>query len=359
MRKSVYLLFCFCFASLSAFASWGRFTIKFNDNHTDDTISRSCYNLIVSKGTVNDEGIAKIYISIKNNDPTYSIYLFDKTYSKKELRKYYRIVVNNKECEQVLETNYCKFISNVHCVPPFQLIPIGQLQIHEGEEMEIVIPVFMAKKKNSISNKMRIAEWDLLELSISLEEKNDPDYINISNECDKLLKEIAQQQFCRHPLHQPSLEQQEEPYQTAIENLRQQIESKLLNMRANSKSFRQYMSLKDRLDKIDFANYEVENCNDPSKHLKKGSGSGSSSGSGDIHPHCRYCDMTLEQIWAHLDNLYQKVDNNITDKKTAVNEVNQILKCCKNSSKHANEWNSGKSKYRKGIENLCNKIKNY
>ena len=156
MRKSVYLLFCFCFASLSAFASWGRFTIKFNDNHADDTISRSCYNLIVSKGTVNDEGIAKIYISIKNNDPTYSIYLFDKTYSKKELRKYYRIVVNNKECEQVLETNYCKFISNVHCVPPFQLNPLEQLQIHEGEEMEIVIPVFLAKKKNSISNKIQI-----------------------------------------------------------------------------------------------------------------------------------------------------------------------------------------------------------
>ena len=349
MRKSIYLLFCLCIASLASYASTDRLVIKFNDNHTDDTISRSCYNIIISKGTANSEGIAKVYISIKNNDPFYSLYLFDKTYSKKELRKQYNIVIKNKECERALETSYCHFLSNVLCIPPFQLIPVGQLQIREGEEINIELPVFMAKKNNSLCNKMRIDNWDLPELSIGIEERVDPDFDNISHECDMLLRDIAQQQFCRHPLHQPQLEQQEEPYQTAVENLRQQIESKLLTLQSSSKSFRQYMSLKDKLDKIDFSQYEVNDCGDASKHIKVGS--------GEVHPHCEYCDMTLEQIWSHLDNLYQKVDNNITNKKTAVNEANKILKCCKNSSKHATEWK--KSKYKKGIEDLCNKIKNY
>lgn len=349
MKKTVYLLFCLCLVSFSSYASWDSAKIKFSDSNTSETIQKTGYNIIVTKDNVTNDGVVTISISIKNNQTANFLYLFDRTVSKKELRQQYKIIVKDEGCRRMLETNYCKIISGSYCIVPLQYINLCQVQINEGSESRFVLPIYIAKKKGWFSNKMQISDWDLMELAISIEERTDHDIPRISRQCDSIIDVISKQQFCRHYKHVPTLEQQEAPFKKAVTELQQIILTKLSTTPTHSKYYSQYEELKNRLDRIDFKQYEVNDCGEarvvPS--------------TGTTHKHCKYCDMSLKEIFEIADVLYQQVDNSLIDKKTALIEANQILDCCKNSPKHASEWKNRGSKYRKAIEKGCDKIKKY
>lgn len=357
MKNSAYLLIFLCLASLSAHASMAaidKVFIKFNDTHTVETIQRDSYNIIVLKGEMDDNGYSAVSISIKNNAPANSLYIFDRTMIQKELRQKYKIIVKDEVIKRMLETKQCSFISDSYCIVPLQLVTLNQVDIRVNQDTTLILPVYEAKERGWLFKKMQIIDWDYLEIVISIEEKPDSDLPDIRRQCDSIINEISKQQFCRHPLHIPKLQQQETPYIKEVGRLQALVLQKLSVIPEYSKYREQYNDLKNQLENIRFEAYEVDDCGDASSHLTV---PGKSSGSRPTH--CKYCDMSLEQIYYHLDNLYQKVDNNLTNKKTAVSEVNKIMDCCKNHSKHASEWNSGKSKFKKGIETLCKNIKNY
>ena len=347
MKKHLLLLLCLCLPVLSSIASNDSIFIDLDNNNSSQTVKRYFYDLTIAKVSINDKGIATISISINNTSPHF-LYLFNRGYSKREVRREHDLIVKDYNCENMLETNYCEFLNRTYQITPNSSSDLGQIQINEDEENTVFIPIYVAKLKSSICNKLEVLNWELLKIVIHVNSEPDNYYSETERQCDSLIDIISQQKFCRHPQHNPKLEKQEEPFKTEINALRLACNKKLIELPKDSKYYKKYEDLKERLDNIDFANYEIDDCGDAKAHR-----------SGSTHAHCKYCDMKFEQISEELDQLWWKLDNGTMNKEDAVKIVNKILNCCRNSPKHASDWKNSKTKFKNSSEESCKRIKNY
>lgn len=348
MKKTAFLLLCLCLATLSAFADWDKVYVNFNDTQTSETIKRSGYNVIVNKERDNNDGTATLSIDIKNSNKTQSLYLFDKPLSKSELRKEYKIIVKDDGCKQMLMTNYCEFISDSYCIAPLQMANLGQVKIDVGRESKVVLPVYVAKKKGWLFKKMLIYDWDLLEIIINIEEKNDPDFLTIEQRCNTIIDIISQQQFCKHKKHKQSLMEQEAPFRDEVNELQQLISAKLEKLPRHSKYYSQYERLRKRLDNIEFVEVD-DKCGHDKATTSGGTG-------GKTTKPSKYDNMSLEDICSAIELLYQNLENENTKYETAYKEVNTILNSCKNQ--HAAAWRR-KTDAKDCIEHYYYEIKNF
>lgn len=350
MRKPLFLLIVFCLATLSSFAYGDEFTVVLGEKHAKDTIiSRPFYNIHITDDGFDAKGNANVSISIKNTNAQNTLYIFPRTFLKKQLRKEYGIAVKDEKSGIMVESNYCNIINEICRIIPYQLLDLSRVQIPERDEKQVSLPVYIAKKR-FLSDKMKIIDCDYLELTIKVEERPDLDFPRIKKECDSVLKALKSQEFCRQ--NPTLLAQQEKPFRDKIKQLQKTISQKLLALPADSKYYRPYLDMKSQLNDVDYSEYEVD-CEEVA-----GQGKGPRQGSGKIH-HCQYCSMTLEEKCQRLDNIYKKLDNNQIDQKKAITEAKAIRECCKNNPKHAAEWKNGGSKYKKRIEDYCKAIENY
>lgn len=347
-KRLLFIVLCLSFQALSLYASNDSILVDLDKKHPEQTIERFFYDITVSRVNVDSKGIATLSISI-NNKSSNDLYLFEKYYSKRELRRDHRVIVKNFNCENLLETTYCEFINSTLQIESQQQFTLGQIQIKEDLETTVLIPVYVTKLKSTICNKREIINWDPLHLVITVNSNPDPYYYDIESRCDSIIDVISQQHFCRHPQHNPKLEKQEEPFKKEIEQLRRSCKNRQNKLPKDSKYCKKYEVLLERLDNIDFTEYEIDDCGDVKAHSKPIA----------THSHCKYCDMKFEQINEELDVLWWNLDNGTVTKENAVKEVNKILNCCKNSTKHASDWKSGKTKFKKSIEESCRRIKNY
>lgn len=347
-KQLLFIVLCLCLQALSLHASNDTILIDLDKNHPEQTIERFFYDITVSRVNVDSNGIVTLSISIYNKSSN-DLYLFEKNYSKRELRRDHRIIVNNYNCEYLLETTCCEFINSTFSIEPQQQYVLGQIQISEDLQKTILIPVYVTKLKGSICNRREIINWDPLQLAVFVNSNPDPYYYDIEHQCDSLIDIISQQHFCRHQLHNPKLEKQEEPFKKEIERLSRFCKNRQNKLPKESKYCQKYEDLIERLGNIDFSEYEIDDCGDVKAHSKP----------AISHSHCKYCDMKFEQINEELDVLWWKLDNGTVTKENAVKEVNKILNCCKYSSKHASDWKSGKTKFKRSIEESCKRIKNY
>ena len=77
-------------------------------------------------------------------------------------------------------------------------------------------------------------------------------------------------------------------------------------------------------------------------------------------PVCRYCKLSLDQIYNMLNRHYMDLHNGTVQKEDIIKEVNALYKCCTDhtTAKHARQWKSG-DPHKAGIIEYYNKIKNY
>lgn len=346
MKNRFFLLLCLCLTTFSSYASWSKADIRINDQKkTEDTVHSLYYDVIVERGIVENDGSTIVTISIQNNHPTSSLFLFGSPLSKKELRTQHGVIVRKDGCQQMLKNKYCELVSNRCRIEPQTVVILGKIKIKVGEEKGIDLPIYIAKKQ-ALCSKMLIHDWDELELTIKIEEEPNPEYNRLEEESRELITEISEQTFCKHKSHRPKLNEQKEPYIIAIIDLQDEILDKKAELPKYSNYREKYDLLWKQLNEIDLSKYE--------SYCEKHSGIIIDP---PIH-HCKYCNKTLEEIGATLDNLYKRLDLGKIEKKDAVNEVNMIQKCLKSNSKLASEWKSCTTGYKKSIEELCNKIKN-
>ena len=350
MRKTLFLLIVFCLATLSSFAYGDEFTVVLGEKHAKDTIiSRPFYNIHITDEGFDTKGIANVSISIKNTNAQNTLYIFPRTFLKKQLRKDHGIAVKDEKSGIMVESNYCNIINEICRIIPYQLLELSRIQIPERDEKQISLPVYIAKKR-FLSDKMKIFDCDYVELTLKVEERPDLDLSRIKNECDSVIEALKKQEFCRQRPTQ--MAQQEKPFRDKIKQLQKTISQKLLALPAGSKYYRPYLEMNNQLKNVDFSEYEVD-CEEA---VSQGRGQG--QGSGKIH-HCPYCNMSLEAKCQRLENIYKNLDNDQIDLKQAIAEAKAIRECCKNNPKHAAEWKSGGSKYKKRIEDYCKAIENY
>ena len=297
----------------------------------------------------------EISIDIKNN-PLYHLFLFDRAYTEKELKKMKPSIRFDKKFYGATSRDLliCKALQDDGTM---QITPDGNRSLTfkgiTGERAQCLLPLYVVKfKKKGFLRKAKylIYQRVKIELNITLQTtpKIDDDYERVSKACEDLIEEIGQLTFCDRKSHKPSYKEQIEPYETKIQDLKDEISDiKSANRwREKSPEYQQYKELIAKLEEIEFKKQYCGSC-------------GIKAEPDPRHRHCAYCDKTTKQVWQQLDKTYKKIDNRQQKKSDALSSVNALHKAwtggCPNLTRRMKEDPTTKA----NIEDLYNDIVNY
>lgn len=348
MRKTIFTLLLTLFTAFSVFAD-GEYKIVLNEDDNQKSLELGYVNINVVMGEPDAQGRVDITVELVNPNEVSNnmLFLFGRSFSEKELRglKNPRVVYDwNYPVKKPRLTDYCERLGKevVGLAPNHPTYSISHLKMTEEETLEIRLPIYMAIKK--CSKKAALMEKHVEKLIISVELMPDENYPIIKKSCDSIAEVIANLTFCNNPKHKPSLEERERPYKDEVSDLRLIINLKLLQWPIKSFRYRKYDELKQQLDDIEF---KETDCGDPTLHT--------------YNHYCKYCKLTLEEIYDVFDDLYQeKVYPKKELTKEEMQQVKAMYKCCtdKTCKSHAAEWKK-QNKYKDGIVDYYNRITKY
>ena len=348
MRKSIITILVALFASLSVFAD-GEHKVVLNEDNKTNKIELDYINIMVAMGEPDTQGMVDITVNLENPNEFSNnmLILFGRFMDEKEMRyhKNPRIVYDrNYPVKKPRYANYCRELGKdvVVLAPSSPTYQIRNQELTEGQTLEIELPIYIAIKK--CKKKAVLQEKHTETLLISVELQPDKDYLNIKRRCDSIAEVVSQLTFCNNPKHKPSLEEREQPYKEKIDDLRLNINKRLQQWPQTSFKYRKYDELRQQLNGIEF--FEAD-CGDASQHTS-------------AH-HCKYCKLSLEEIYNALDDLYQKKvypEQELT--KEEWQQAKDMYKCCtdKTCKSHAAEWKK-KNKYKSGIIDNYKRIMKY
>lgn len=352
MKRIVFLVAILFSVSLISSADEQR-KVKLNDDHQKEMIRFAFCNIFVEKGVSTDD-YANVSVTIENTDETNVILVFGHSFPEKDLKSLNPSIVYDKyfpgtKGGRVIDTY--QGARKVFYIQPSDKIFIQESQIKSGEEntQKHRLPLYIAKYKNKSRKKLLLLEKQVVELEIEYEVKNDLNIIRLNEACDSLLEDLGQVKFCPNRKHRPQWEKQVEPYKERIEKIKAEADSIIQINRwyTTDKEYQPYKELLERVDSIDLTQYK-QDCG---KHVRP------------VYRHnCKYCNLTLQQIYNKLDDYYIKIYNSSNRqevKSSLMSEVNLLYRCCTdgNCSKHSSLWRN--SEYRSKIIDRYNRICNF
>lgn len=351
------LLLMLLFLSIAA-KSDDQITATFNDDTTKIFTLDYC-KLFVSTNSSLDEESAIVSVEIENTDESHNLVIFGQAYPEKTLKK----------AAIRFDKNYggSKGSRTIEAYPPVKgyisIDPQGKwtlptLSIQNGEKQTIRLPLYIAiiKKKNKLfswskeKSELLLAEKRVVEVIIEFiaKPKVDDDYVRLYKATDSIANVIKSLSFCPNPKHSPNLEKQERPYRNRVSEITTQIDSILKTRKFIPDSvWQQYISLKEQLNVV-FTDSEHDCGKHYRKHIER------------IRHKCKYCDLSLQDIYQRLDRYYRKIDishsNRDNVKKSVLPEVELLYRCCTdpNCVQHAKKWRS--SSLRQKIINYYKRI---
>ncbi|WP_455663859.1 hypothetical protein [Phocaeicola sp.] len=350
MIKKLLFLTMFIFAAISTYAD-EQFKVKLdNDNHSKETIELPYCNIFLAMSEAAEDGNVHVSVEMENLDESNVLILFDRAYIEKVLKKMrpsitYDKIFGGTKGRRTIES--CKGLKNVLLVPASEKYKVLDLPGKDGEVLVCRIPIYIAKYKGKSMKKLLLLEKQVIELNIEVELKPDEVYLNLNGAYDDLVKELADTVFCTNKRHRPSLEKQKEPYIAQIDSLKKEIDEVIArhNWMSTDKGYKLYDELKCKLDSINLDERE----GDCGKHT--------------YSHRCKYCSLSLQQIYHKLDDYYQKIYSS-SDRKAAksqvMNDVNLLYRCCTDATckRHAREWRKG-GEYKSKIIDRYNRIKQF
>ena len=361
MKKLLIFVTFFFLAALSTFADEQR-KIKLDDGHTKEQVRLGYCNVFVTRADIDDDGNAKVTVEIENLDESNVIILFGHAYPEKELKKLSPSITFDKNFpgtkgQRNIDTY--KEARNVLFIEPSEKIMLPEISVRSAETQLCRLPLYIAKYKDkkflgttTRTNKMLLLEKQILELEIEVEVKPDEDFIRLEKECNDLIEDISKQTFCTNSKHKPSLERQEAPHKEKIGKIKSEIDEIISrhNWYTSDRGYQRYNGIKQKLDAVDFSNYEGD-CGNPKNHRI-------------VPPRrhtCKYCNLSLQQIYHKLDDYYKKIYNSSNRKATkdaVMADVNLLYRCCTdaNCTKHSS-WNN--SEYKSKIIDRYTRISNF
>ena len=361
MKKILFALIAFCLATSSAFAQI-TFEPKLSENHPEEEAAIPGHQesevgriFIRINGVPDGQGRTPVQIELENNSDIYDFLLLDRAWSKRELRREWKIYFAKgfpgESTHPVEKITLDEFQNKLIPRNSVKRYIFPDILVEEGQTYECKIPIHLTKPKRYCKKKKTLQ--GIIECTIRVSVDNrDEVYEKLKSQCDSLTiafnEALAREEFCTHPNHPLSFEAQTWNYTIACHDLKEQI-SRLLydnSLPRNSKKFVRYQALLDSLNKMDVAleKYKQEKHECGKDRVKTTS--------------CRYCSLSFEEIYNRLDRYYKDLYNKEKQKSEIMRDVNALYNCCKSHAKHSKQWNSS-NPYKARIEEVYNKIKNY
>lgn len=341
MKKFLIFIILILFTGLFIYADEEK-AVKLNDSIRQKTIEFANCNIFVSKGETDDDENTKVAIEIENKDESNVVILFGHTYPEKELKKLSPSIRFDKKYPKTNRSlDTFKEGKNVLFIDPTndkQKIIEG-IQIKKDEKYSCHLPFYIAKYKSNKRNKMLILEREILELEIEVEVKPDMNFIRLENECNDLIDSIGKKTFCPNAKHKPSLEKQKSLYKERIDSLVSVIIGFRDKYYSQDKGYKRYDELKQKLDGIQFVEIDCGGPHTPPPPPKK----------------CKYCNLSAQQIYHKLDDIYKKIYNS-NNRKATKNSVMSDVNLLYNCSRHSGTWKKSnfESKIRERYKQICN-----
>lgn len=359
MKKILFLIIILCsFASISSADEQRK--IKLSDSHSKEMIRFAICNIFVEVANKNDEYV-NVSLTLENVDETNSIFLFGHSFPEKELKRLTPSITFDKQFpgtkgRRQLDTY--QGAKSVVYIQPSDKSFIQELQIFTGKEavQKYRLPLYIAKYKGKKRNKLILLEEQVIELEIEYEqqkEEDDMDIIRLNDDYDLLLKDLSDVTFCPNRRHKPALEKQVEPYKERLERILTEADSiiKVHRWKTTDKGYEPYKLLKERMDSLDFTQLEKDCGNHVSAPVSTARG----------HK-CKYCGLSLQEIYNKLDDYYIKIYNSNDRKEVkaaVIGEVNMLYRCCTdgNCRNHSAVWKN--SEFKSKIIDRYNRINNF
>lgn len=327
--------------------------VKLGDGHSEELKRLGNCNFSVKMGDTDDDGNTKVTIEIENLDKSKVIILFGHAYPEKGLKKLSPSIKFDKKFpgtkgQRDIDT-YRQTTRDVIRIEPSMKF-LQEIQVKGEKVADCRFPLYIAKYKGKSEKKMLLLEKKIIELTIEVEIKPDEDLVRLDQESNDLIDEISKQTFCTNPKHKVSLEKQKAPYEEKIARIKSEIDSIVWKKWYDSdKMAQKYNNIKQNLNAVDFSRYEGD-CGNLKNH-----------NTSTRRHSCKYCNLSLQQIYHKLDDYYKKIYNSGNRKATkdaVMTDVNLLYRCCTdtNCTKHSS-WNN--SEYKVKITDRYNRICNF
>lgn len=347
------LLVVFFLAAIPIFADEQK-KVKLDDDHTKEQVRLAYCNIFVTRTEVDDDENAKVSVEIENLDESNLIILFGHAYPEKELKKLSPSITFDKKYPGTKghrNIDTYREAKNVIFIEPSEKSMLPEIQVAGGVAQLCRFPLYIAKYKNKGRSKVLLLEKQIIEIEIEVDVKPDEDFIRLEKESSDLIEKISKQTFCTNSRHTPSLVKQEAPYKDRIDKIKSEIDEIVSrhNWYTSDRGYQRYNGIKQKLESVKFVDYERD-CGNPQKHR------------GSRRHSCKYCNLSLQQIYHKLDDYYKKIYNSSNRKATkesVMADVNILYRCCTdgNCSKHSSSWN--KSEYKSKIIDRYTRISNF
>lgn len=298
---------------------------------------------------VDDNGRYTIGITIENQDELHFIYLFARSYTKKQLRTKTldRPSIVYAKGFNELSPRICKALnsatSTIVPIRPYDTVYM-EIQVKDGEQsFECEIPLYFAKQIGWLWKRHSLIGVRNEFLHFIVDIKPPSDYDELSKTVDKLLASIAETKYvvCKHggKKHNLELEQQKKATQMLIDTLAGMIQEEEMNNNVSygSARYKKLKDLKEKLSNVDVNNIPVEEC----KRTEKGC---------SCSP--KVAKMNLKDIVTRMEELYVDIYNG--DKTKA-----EVIREAKTLKAHSGHIIRDPKNYKKNINKYYNNIIDY
>jgi len=172
----------------------------------------------------------------------------------------------------------------------------------------------------------------------------DPTYVATKNAVDNFISSLKGVTFCSNKKHQPSLKQQQRPYQEKkdklIKDINDILETNSVWMSTDA-PHKAYTQLLTELNKVNLDDMAAD-CGDHKRPIIIGGG----------HK-CSLCQLSTQVIYQRLDDLYQRLYAGQISKNQALRTARSLYTCYQKNKKRKKDASYGSkiSKFYNGIAN--------
>lgn len=296
----------------------------------------------------------RVLVSIDNTTMSQAILLFKNSQGEKALKK------NKPKIE--FEKTYpgskgnrnaygCKELNQafISIIPQDKLDLFG-IDVSTTTVTKVELPIYLAKydpkqltKKGTYNTNYKILSEDILTFNIEIKgwSENDPDYVSTKIAVEDYIRSVNTVAFCRNKKHNPSLDQQQKPYQEKKDSLINVIQTVVdtNSWMSDTAPYKAYKALREQLEEVNLNNHTYD-CGEHKTPVQQHS--------------CSYCSLSAQHIYHQMDDLYQQLRNGKITKDAAVKKAQELNTCYRKSSKRKKD-----TSYSDKISKFYSRIINY
>lgn len=323
-----------------------------NDKHFNEIIETSSCNIFLELADVENNGNLKIKVSMENIEESSNIVMFERAYDErtlKQMRPKFKYDKNFPGAKGLRMLDACANIDSRIHLEPSQKVVLMTLSGKDGLRTTVRLPIYTVEYKCKKilfikTFEYRLKQKEVIELEIGVDLKPDETYIQITKECDNILDEFEGLLFCTNSKHKPSLEHQQSEFQAKIDSLISKIDNIIESNGwfSSEKYYKLYDQQKDRLKSINLKDKEGDCGEHKVVYVHK----------------CKFCKLSLQQIFHRLDDIYQEIHSNDSSERSALKDKYiKDVKAMYNCAIQRPNWK--RSDFKDKITRVYNKINQY